>query len=348
VSPATRLPLHPRPLSHEALSSWIDRLAEAYGMEADHFLRSAFPIDPPPDYAELDGSGTRGLAAMMAVRTGVAVRRVRAMTLAGYAPGLVGTAKPSQDAFEAYACRFGWFAQPAHRSAAKPEIADNWLPWRVDSLFDPMPQGCPRCLRADVTPFTRLHWRLGWMASCPRHGEMLVPLMVQTQSLETLWEQRPKRVHPDLLALDKITLGAVMSGQARLPRGVVLPGGVWLRALRALLDELECPASLFDEWAQREITAARLEGYRNFGRRSDEENGDDLWLRRIWQTSGSSPRSNRFRKTFELLKHNRRLMLLTVAGIAVQRSAIHPPPYLPGMAIHANVTKHGSRGVYRA
>ena len=339
MSPATRLPLHPRPLRHEALSSWIDRLAEAYGLEAYHFLRSAFSVDPPPDDADLDGSGAGALAMMLAERTGVAAKRVRAMTLAGYGPRLVGTATPSQDAFEAYACRFGWFAPPARRLTTKPKVTDGWLPWRVEGLFDFNPQGCLRCLRRDVTPFTRLHWRLGWMASCPWHGEMLVPARASALSPATIWKEQPKRVHPDLLALDKITLGAVTTGRARLPQGGVLPAGVWLHALRALLDELECPASVFDHWAQCEINMARLEGYRYFGKRLDWEENDDLRLRRVRPVSGSSSKCNRLRKAFELLEPERRLMFLTVAGIAMLRSAIRPPPYLPGMALHAIATK---------
>ena len=176
MSPVTRLPLHPRPLRHEALSSWIDRLADAYGMQSYHFLRAAFATNPPPKDAELDSSGAGSLAARLAERTGVAKRRVRAMTLASYGPRCIGTIEPSQDGFEDYACQFGWFAMPAHRLEAPPKMADGWLPWRVEGLFVFKPQGCLRCLRGDVTPFTRLHWRLGWMASCPRHGEMFAVL----------------------------------------------------------------------------------------------------------------------------------------------------------------------------
>ena len=99
---------------------------------------------------------------------------------------------------------------------------------------------------------------------------------------------------------------------------------------------------------QHDLTAAWLEGYRIFGSRWDEENDDDLWAYCIWQKSKPSPRRDRVRKAFELLEHKRRLMLLTVAGIVVQRSTIRSPPYLPGMAIHANVTKRRGRKVRRA
>ena len=83
---------------------------------------------------------------------------------------------------------------------------------------------------------------------------------------------------------------------------------------------------MFDHWARCEINAARLEGYRHFGKRLD-------------QASGSPPRRDRLRKAFELLEHERRLMFLTVAGMAVLRSTVRPPPYLPGMALHAGAAK---------
>ena len=49
---ATRLPLHPRPLPYEALSSWVDRLAAAYDLERYEFLRAMFGVDPSPDTAD--------------------------------------------------------------------------------------------------------------------------------------------------------------------------------------------------------------------------------------------------------------------------------------------------------
>src|SRR3954452_10698472 len=89
-----RLPLHPRPLPHEALSSWVDRLAAAYGLGRHGFLRAAFGADPAPDDAALDtGDGPPGLMTALVDRTGVPPGRVRAMTLAGYAPGLLDTAR---------------------------------------------------------------------------------------------------------------------------------------------------------------------------------------------------------------------------------------------------------------
>ncbi len=100
---ATRLPLHPPPLPHEALSSWVDRLAAAYDLDRHEFLRAVSGADPPPDTAELDGGRRPDLVAVFADRTGLPPGRVRAMTLAGYTPALIDTAAPSAGLFEAYA-----------------------------------------------------------------------------------------------------------------------------------------------------------------------------------------------------------------------------------------------------
>ena len=221
--PLGRLPLHLRPLPHEALSSWVDRLAGAYGLERHRFLRSAFGADPTSDGGELDVGGSPGLAAALAERTGVPAERVRAMALAGYAPELTGAAEPSPGLFEAYAGRFGWFVPPA-RAVARTELSELWAPWLAEDLLGPTPRCCPRCLLAGPCPYVRLHWRLAWMASCPLHGEMLAPLLAYPSLLRSLREREPKYAAPHLLALDRITLGAATTGQAVLPRASCLAG----------------------------------------------------------------------------------------------------------------------------
>ena len=324
-----RLPLHPRPLPHEAASSWIDRLAAAYRLERYELLRSAFGADPPPNSAELDSGRLPGLIAALAGRTGLPLERVRAMTLAGYAPALIGAAEPSPGLFESYAGRFGWFVPPPRRVPpvaasptdrlrrwTRPESAEPWAPWRSDDLLEAMPRCCPRCLAADVVPYVRLHWRLAWMASCPLHGEMLVPLLALPSLRRFFQEREPNRAAPDLLALDRITLGAVTVGTAVLPRGGAVPGGAWLRALRALIDELVRPVSVIGQWARDELAAAWLRA----GSRLDARQG---WAR----------------IPYEGLPPERRALLLQVAGAAVLRLAVRPAPHAAGTALRACVTQ---------
>jgi hypothetical protein len=315
---ATRLPLHPRPLPHEALSSWVDRLAAAYRLERHEFLRSALGADPAPDRGELDRSGgPPGLVAALAGRTGVPPERVRAMTLAAYAPGLIDAAEPSPGLFEDYACRFGWFVLPARRTGVRPKPNDPWMPWRADDLLGAVPRCCPRCLVTDAIPYVRLHWRLAWMASCPLHGETLTPLAPVPSLLRYIQGQEPERAAPELLALDRITLGAVTTGTAMLPRrGGPVPGGVWLGALRALLDELVRPLVWFGRQGRDEVGAAWLRAGKSFNSRHG-------WLR----------------VTFERLPPEQRSMLLQVAGAAVRRHAARPLQDGPGAMLRAYVTQ---------
>lgn len=299
--PRGRLPLHPRPMPHEALSSWSGRLAAAYDMDPDVFLRTALGIDPAPDDRELDVyAGPPGLAAALAERTGVSVRRIRAMSLAGYASELTGVSSTSSSGtFDAPAGRFGWFLPRAGGIRADLEPAGPRLPWQADDLLDGMPRCCPRCLWADAAPYVRLHWRCAWMASCPQHEEALVPVVAEPWLARNLLPREPEDAAPDLLALDGITLGAVTDGTAQLPRrGGAVPGSAWLRALRALLGELACPVSWFAAEARAEVDAAWRSAGRTFGERE------------LCQS-----------EHFERQSPDRRRALLEVAGAVVRRRA---------------------------
>jgi hypothetical protein len=297
---ATRLPLHPRPLPYEALSSWVDRLAAAYDLQRYEFLRAMFGADPSPDTADLDGGRRPDLIATFADRTGFLPERVRAMTLAGYTPELIDTIVPSADLFEAYVGRFGWFMPVARRTAPRPESSEPWIPWRADDLLDASPRCCRRCLIEDTIPYVRLHWRLAWMACCPQHGEMLVPSFFWPSLRHLFHAREADPADPDLLALDRITLGAVTIGKGVLPEsGATVSGGAWLRALRTLIDELVRPLTAIGRWARDEVTAA-------------------------WRRAGSSldARQSLMRRPYEQLRPEQRVLLLRVAAAAVQNVAV--------------------------
>lgn len=260
-----RLPLHPRPLPHEALSSWVGRLATAYDMETDLFLRTAFGADPAPSDRELDtGAISPELAAALTERTGVPRRSIGAMTLPGLMSKLSSGFLP--------AIQRGWFSTGTAGKAADPAITDPPAPWQAADLLDGLPQGCPRCFLTDLVPYIRLHWRGAWMRNCPWHQHALVrvtraPWLFRP---DIPWEQPRADFHA--VDLDWITLGAVTDGVAQLPGwGGPVPGAAWLRALRVLLAELACPQLWRSSRTRAEVEAAwRRSGWtfhgRTFGR----------------------------------------------------------------------------------
>lgn len=279
-SPRGCLPLHPHPLPREALSSWVDRLAAVYGLTRRAFLRSAWDADPAPDGEMLDaGGGPPGLVDALAERTGVPAARIRAMTLAGYVPGLLDAAGPG-------------------------------APWHAADLLGAMPRCCPRCLATGPGHYVRLHWRLAWMASCPLHCELLVPLDPSPWLVRFVREREPRHPAPDLLALDRITLGAVTTGTAPLPRGGgAVPGNAWLRALRALLDEVAGPAAPYAGMAGAWLRAGRVH----------------------------DPRQDYARRPFERLAPEQRVLLLRVAAAVVGHLAVRPAPGGTGTALRVRV-----------
>ena len=213
--------------------------------------------------------------------------------------------------------------RPSRRSASRLEPQGSWLPWRAADLLSPMPRCCPRCLVTDAVPYVRLHWRLAWMASCPRHGEMLVPLVMPLTPpllVHALRDREPERAAPDLLASDRITLGAVTTGTALLPRGGgPVTGGAWLRALRTLVDELARPMNWFGNEGRSELARAGLRTGRLFNARHGFQ-GD----------------------TFEDLLAEQRSALLQVAGAVVRRQAVRPARHGPGTMLRAYVTQWNS------
>ena len=300
AAPRGRLPLHPRPLPYEALSSWVGRLAGAYDMESHAFLRAAFGADPPPNDRELDiGVLPKGLMAALAERTGVSRRRVWTMTLAVAMPKVTGIHMPLPGLFNSHAGRFGWFLPQAGQVRAYREPAWPWFPWLSRDLMDGLHRGCLGCLRSDAVPSMRLYWRLSWMASCPLHGRMLLPVVRRPWTDRDLRSSEPQDVAPDLLALDRITLSAVTGGPAVLPQdGELVPAATWLQALRVLLGELIDPKA----WLRPEIHAKVASAWRRAGRKQQD--------RKLCQS-----------KRFETLQLERRNLLLQVAGREVRHRA---------------------------
>ena len=236
---AKRLPIHPQPMPQEALSSWLWRLAAEYDMGAGEFAEAALGIKRL-DIRLVDFWPSAALIKKLAERTGVASGRIRAMTMAAYVPYLLDSLTPQSDIFSNYCCQFGAFENPALR--VRPVRAAWWLPWLSGDLADGRMVGCIHCLRSDRRRFGRLHWRANWMASCPEHGVLLQAASPAEQSEYPA----PKESDAVLATLDGLTLQAVTKGRVRLPGSRIVHGGLWLRVLRGVIDEICRPRRMKD------------------------------------------------------------------------------------------------------
>lgn len=247
---ATRLPIHPQPLPQEALSSWLWRLADAYDMGAGEFAEAALGIKRP-DIELVDFWPSASLIQKLAERTGVTADRIRAMTMAAYVPYLVDSLASRGDIFPTYCCQFGVLENPVLR--VRSLQAAWWLPWISGDLADGKMIGCVDCLRSDRHRFGRLHWRASWMASCPKHGILLQA----ASSAEQSGYPGPQEAAAELVSLDGMTLQAVTKGRVQLPGGRIVHGGLWLRVLRGVIDEICRPRRMKD--AVRPIIEAAWE-----------------------------------------------------------------------------------------
>jgi hypothetical protein len=285
---AGRWPVHPLPLAGEALSSWLDRLALVYGYTAEDILRFDLGVGAMTS-EDLDLDPPAVVMAGLSERTGVPVDRVRAMTVPGWIPLMID-GPAAADTFATYVCGHEVLFPAALRPV--PDLPGSWRPWLDRKRFAAR-FGCPCCAQEDAVPYWRLAWRLPWMSSCPRHGVRLQPVCI--------WPGQPFRspedhalavAPPEIVALDRLTWQAVENGVADLPHRQV-HGGVWLRLLRALLDELSVAAKI-------------LGSYRRM-------------VDPIWQVQGLGFRqgfSSRW-QPFEEMTAERQASLLHLAAIAV-------------------------------
>ena len=149
------------------------------------------------------------------------------------------------------------------------------------------------CLRHEAQPYRRLFWRLSWMGSCPRHGVVLEERPHGMGGREGAAPQPPRAGHPDLLLLDGLTLQAITGGAVVLPNRRRLPGGRWLRMVRALIEEL-C-------LTRKDATQA------------------SAILRVFWARHGLGYRGGVLLPTpFEMHQLDRQRLFLTVAGTAIR------------------------------
>ncbi len=245
-----RWPLHPPPFPGEALSSWVTRLARALAISPAVLLwhNAGIHLKTAADY-HLDFDPPEHMLLSLAEGTGQSLDAILRLTARGYVPSLLDRLDAIPTGIAQYTHGLAFLLPIDRRPAHRPPVA----PWYSLRRFR-QPHGCPNCLAEDAEPYLRLHWRFPWMLTCPIHKRLLHPVTIQTTPLT--WVYGPAYI-PDALSplpgFDAITHQAITAGSCELPCGKV-PGALWLRLLRTVLDELAvgiAGASMYGETLKR-------------------------------------------------------------------------------------------------
>jgi hypothetical protein len=284
-----RWPLHPRPRMAEALSSWLKRIGNAYDLTIKDLLVHDLGLRDMPSW-ELDHRPPDAIFGLLSARTGIAVARIRRMSCGAFL-GETCTGGTAEAAFESYIGAYSVLLSPGLRQPKT--IKPDWSVWFCEDRFL-WPWGCPACLSEPNGDYLRLHWRLPLTATCPTHRLFLEPIHeMGTIKLQPFGQLKPTpRVVPEaMLALDAISEGAFVTGEAQLP-SARLPCGVWLQLLRTVLDELNTTAP-------------------------DAGNEHGL-LARIWRTADLRARAGAMAtRSYEDLKPKQRTEFLEAAATAI-------------------------------
>jgi len=210
----------------------MERLAAAMDVEVEDILVAGLALPPLPA-DQVDYYPPPALITRLSARTNVPTDALWAMTVQRYVPLLLGRLDTPYGRRHADAKPCWLFVPPQDREPppGPPRIAWQDSGQRCGRL-------CPICLYHEAPPYRRLSWRLSWMGSCPRHGVMLAERSHGIGGRESAARQPLTVGHPDLLFLDRLTLQATTGKAVVLPNRRHLPGGCWLRIVRALIDEL--------------------------------------------------------------------------------------------------------------
>ncbi|WP_061269036.1 MULTISPECIES: TniQ family protein [Cellulosimicrobium] len=247
-----RWPLHPPPGDGEALSSWLNRLAEIYGLSVEELIRhdllppgadpiiydgGALDLDPPP-----------GVLTALHRRTGVPLGELRQMTIAGWAPWLLDTLDVEPEAgaaLDTYLHQDSVLLTAKERPRRQVPGWRAWLP--SDLRREPIRRACPTCLSTTTagTPGFTLVSQLPLTLSCSQHGCRLEPAFGALGGF-VAWAKQDTNATAapvPVVAMDALTHEGLHTGLVTLPRRRVHVG-MWFRLLRTLIDELSTPVSM--------------------------------------------------------------------------------------------------------
>jgi hypothetical protein len=281
-------PVVPPPQPDESLSSWLGRIGREYGLTGEELLQ---PVGSEKFEAgaDLDGDPPDALVGWLSYSTGQAPDHIRAMTLSGYVPTLLDGLTPQTGTLTGYVSRIRLISR-LDEPVAGLEITP-WIDHRWGAAW-----GCTACLEEDTFPYRRLHWRLPWMLTCPTHECFLRRVLVEAGHGWLLIDSPFDRVplEAELVHLGRATGQAVTLGHVNMPGGRI-PGGVWVRLLRAAIEEV---ARFPPDTTPRGTGIAEL--------------WDDLGIRSLGTEARACP--------YEALPPKIKLRLLRVTALAMERA----------------------------
>ena len=303
-----RWPLHPIPYVEESLLSWIMRIAKKYEIYPEDFLKHELDIElETQDLYIVDINPPVHLLDKLSQHTGIAVNKIRELTAHSYVPLLIDAREPvnsngisNSNLFSEYINQFNIFPRKQSANDKNPFgliMNSNWLPWFDYKRFVNT-YGCEDCLKEDMEPYLRLYWRFSWMMTCPFHNQILkrVKMYSFINYIKFYFTQDtgefPHSID-NLRIIDEITLQAVTKGFVKTPSGY-LHGGVWIRLLRSLIEELSLLQKNFPQIVLEVITS-------------------------LWKEHGLTFRSgfNRY-KVFEECDDSKQLILMLIASSTLQ------------------------------
>ncbi|MCE3238817.1 MAG: transposase [Gammaproteobacteria bacterium] len=235
-----RWPLHPQPHSEESLLSWLTRIAKCYDFTLDELLQHDLGFQG--DLRDLNMNAPDWLLSLLSKRTGVSEETIRALTVLSWVPLLLDDLTAQEVDFGFYVNHYSLLL-PSHKRK-KPQPKSPWKPW-VGTLPFTISKACPLCLKDKQVSILYLVWYLPLMLSCPVHKCLLqqchisypgYPIYFINENAAPIFA--PAAIH----VMDQRTWSALTTGQVALPHRTI-HGGVWLRLLRTLLNELHLPIS---------------------------------------------------------------------------------------------------------
>lgn len=144
------LPIQPKPMKHEILSSWLTRLALSNGFFLNSFFTKILQCSPSLFSRDVDRNPPKELLLSLYQSTRYSKRSIYSMSLKAYEGSVYEHLSPNL--LTKHLIPIGIYHRKRNRGGL---------------------HYCPKCLVEDQTPYFRKYWRLSFFTVCPEHEVLL-------------------------------------------------------------------------------------------------------------------------------------------------------------------------------